>query len=81
MVRLYVKVVSKLQITPKYKAWADEKTQHTRAYVFNVRGRAPDIDRERPQRRYWVLDGVLKLLLIVRQGYLAVAPGFNEIKS
>ena len=33
-----LKVVLKPQITPKCKAWDDEKTQHTRAYVLSVRG-------------------------------------------
>ena len=40
LVRLYVELVSKLQITPKNKACLDEKTQQTRAYVVSVRGSA-----------------------------------------
>ena len=38
-----LEVVSKPQITPKIKAWADEKAQHTRAYVSILRRAATQI--------------------------------------
>jgi hypothetical protein len=35
--KLLLEAVSKPQIAPKYKAWADEKTQHTWEYVSILR--------------------------------------------
>ena len=35
--RGFLKGISKMQITLKYKAWADEKAEHTREYVSILR--------------------------------------------